>query len=257
MKKINIKLFGLLCMLGLGNSTYLIPSQSLNYSDSDEEAEYYSFIQPNEYSMHDLDVSSLIDPLESDSEYILYDFYQDDTDQAFDETTQEPFPNLTSVNYLDPDTLVITETSLLTDLSQPQQVVTVSEIAEPDFAGSEHERKHSAHELIHETRQELHDAHDLLNTTEHQLEQLEHNHAINAGKKGLKQDIIEKNITHAQTIIATATKQIQRLAHSTDKIIQKEFGIASNKLTRQLHETTNRLDKVVKKANRQLKKIFK
>src|SRR3989339_549756 len=219
MKKINIKLFGLLFMLALGNSAYLISSQLLHNNESDEEAEY-SFISPNEYSMHDLDASSLIDPLDSDDdddEYIVYEFSQDNT-----------------------DTFVVTEVTTVDEMPQP--MVMVTEIVEPDFTGSEHERKHDAHELIHEARQELHDAQDLLNTTEHELRQLEHiqdAHHVNVRKERHQQDLVERNIATAQSTVATATRQVQRLAHSSDRIIQKEFETARNKLTRQLNETKN------------------
>jgi len=249
MKKINIKLFGLLFMLALGNSAYLISSQLLHNNESDEEAEY-SFISPNEYSMHDLDASSLIDPLDSDDdddEYIVYEFSQDNTDQPLDETTSEPFPNLASVSYETPDTFVVTEVTTVDEMPQP--MVMVTEIVEPDFTGSEHERKHDAHELIHEARQELHDAQDLLNTTEHELRQLEHiqdAHHVDVRKERHQQDLVERNIATAQSTVATATRQVQRLAHSSDRIIQKE-----------LNETKNQLDKVTKKANRQLKKAFR
>jgi len=253
MKKINTKLFGLLFMLALGNSSYMI----LGMETDDEDDSFV--ISPNEYSMHDLDASLLMDPaLDSDDDdYIVYEF-------SANEPAEEPFPHLESVSYVDPDTLVITETSIIDEMPQTQHVVTVIETQEPfieaEFTGSKHERKHAANELMHDVREELHDADETLRTTERQLQQLEHTQEhrhVDVVKEARQQDVIERNIAIAKNTVATATRQIQRLAHSTDNVIRKEFEPARNHLTRQLNETTNELNKVMRRADRQLKKVVR
>lgn len=257
MKKINTNFFGLLFMLALGNSSHMILGM-----DIDDEYEY-SFVSPSEYSMHDLDASSLIDPT-SDSDDDGYTTYEHSRSHADLNEDDEPFPHLESVNYVSPDTLVVTEVSAVNEMPQVQHMVTVVETEEPfiedEFTGSKHERRHAASELMHDVREELHDAEQTLHTTQRQLEQLEHTQEhrhVDVVKEARKQDAIERNIAIAKNTIATATRQIQRLAHSTDSVIRKEFEPARNHLTRQLNETTNQLNNVVKKANRQLKKAVR
>lgn len=259
MKKINTKLFGLLFMLAVGNSAYLTSSYSPSFSADEYE---YSFVPPHVYSLHDLDASSLIDSTSDndDDGYTIYEFSR--SNGAVNELDDEPFPHLESVSYTDPDTFVVTEISPIGEMLQPEHMVTVVEteeaFIEDEFTGSKHERRHAASELMHDVREELHDAEQTIHTTERQLQQLEHiqeHRHVDAVKEERQQDAIEKNIAIAKNTVATATRQIQRLAHSTDNIIQKEFEPARNHLTRQLNETTNELNNVVRKADRQLKKF--
>lgn len=243
MKLIITKLRHILFVFALCNSSIMIVSMDSSDTESEDLLLYddlaYSF-----FSQRD------IRPEECDASYYDEELHDEATSQ--DAQMSSLYPYAQSVMYENPDTLIINETASINMI--------LNDETEPEFNGSQSERKHVSQELIHEAHKELQKADKKLTKVQAELENLEQiptTNNTNNLKRALKKDIIKKNIAIAATEFNTATKQIQRLAQSTDAIIQKEFETARNSLTRALHDTGNKLNDMTKSAHQQFKKAFK
>lgn len=213
-------------------------------SDSDAQTQY-SFIESQDNFIQDgCESSQENQPEHQDwGHFVDTNSENDESDQDDDEIAPH---NITEFN---------NDASTLEDKALPD--ITTAEV------GSEHERRSVGSQIIDEAHRDLKKSNSKLNKVENQMKELAQRsekaitNSAQYIKKQLNEDRIQENFDIATAQFATAIKQIDVLAKSTDKVIQKEFKAAQDGLMKSLEKTEQKLRKVSNKMDQQFKKLGK
>jgi len=223
-----------------------------------EESNFYP--EANSYSESDDDSDSQYSFIESQDGSMINQNNQDehqDWGHFVDTNSESAEPTQESSNEIAPDNI----TEFNNDAQLLEDVIAV------DFAaaeiGSEHERRSVGSQIINEAQRDLKGSNNKLNEVENQIteftQQSEKNiqNSAQSLKEQLSKDRIQQNFDIASAQFATAIKQIDVLAKSTDKVIQKEFKAAQAGLMKNLEKTEQKLRKVNNRMDQQFKKLGK
>jgi len=231
--------------------------QANSYSESDNDSDtQYSFIesqdgcminQNNQDERQDLGYFVDINPEEEEEE----EEDDDDQDDENQESIKMVFNTTTPENITEFDNnAFILEDEKLRDFT-------------PSEVGSEHERRSVGSQIINEAQRDLRKSNFKLNKVENQIKELTQRsekaitNSAQYLKEQLNEDRIQENFDIATAKFSTAIKQIDVLAKSTDKVIQKEFKASQDSLMKNLEKTEQKLRKVSNKMDQQFKKLGK
>lgn len=228
--------------------------QANSYSESDDDSDtQYSFIesqdgcminQNNQDEHQDWGYFVDINPEDDDD--------QDDEDQDDDQESIKMVFDATT-----PDNITEFDNNASTLEVEKLGDFTAAEV------GSEHERRSVGSQIINEAQRDLRKSNSKLNKVESQIKELTQRsekaitNSAQYLKEQLNEDRIQENFDIATAQFATAIKQIDVLAKSTDKVIQKEFKAAQDGLMKSLEKTEQKLRKVSNKMDQQFKKLGK
>lgn len=237
-------------------SNFYPQANSYSESESDDDSDtQYSFIesqdgcminQNNQDERQDWGYFVDINPEEEDDDDDNQDDDDDDQESikmVFDATTPE---NITAFD----NNAFISGDKALGDF-------TAAEV------GSEHERRSVGSQIINEAQRDLRKSNIKLNKVESQIKELTQRsekaitNSAQYLKEQLNEDRIQENFDIATAKFSTAIKQIDVLAKSTDKVIQKEFRASQDALMKNLEKTEQKLRKVSNKMDQQFKKLGK